>query len=169
MALSRLSTIRTSRPSRPTSWPSSEPPTSPSTSRRCGGERPSRPSARPGPRTRPSSRPTRTTSSRDQTQHRDRPQVAQARGPEDCLDHSAKPHKLPWKATDEERAVVCVLPRATNFALDGLTFVVAHFLPHLTRHSIWRILRAERLGRRRPPSPGRPRRGRGEFKDYGLG
>ena len=22
------------------------------------------------------------------------------RGPEDCLDHSARPHTLPWKATD---------------------------------------------------------------------
>jgi hypothetical protein len=22
------------------------------------------------------------------------------RGPEDCLDHSARPHALPWKATD---------------------------------------------------------------------
>ena len=35
------------------------------------------------------------------------------RGPEDCLDHSARPHRLPWKATDEERAVVCALRRAT--------------------------------------------------------
>src|SRR3954454_7347063 len=26
------------------------------------------------------------------------------RGPEDCLDQSAKSHKLPWKATEEERA-----------------------------------------------------------------
>ena len=25
------------------------------------------------------------------------------RGPEDCLDHSARPHTLPWKATEEER------------------------------------------------------------------
>ena len=39
------------------------------------------------------------------------------RGPEDCLDHSAKPHKLPWKATEEERAVVCALRQSTNFAL----------------------------------------------------
>ena len=23
------------------------------------------------------------------------------RGPDDCLDHSARPHRLPWKATDE--------------------------------------------------------------------
>jgi transposase len=82
------------------------------------------------------------------------------RGPEDCLDHSARPHRLPWKATEEERAVVCALRRATNFALDDLTFVVAHFLPHLNRDSVWRILRAEGLNRRRPPPSTRPARGR---------
>ena len=91
------------------------------------------------------------------------------RGPEDCLDHSAKPHKLPWKATDEERAVVCALRRATNFALDDLTFVVHHFLPHLNRDSVWRILRAEGLSRRAPPASERPKRGQGKFKDYDLG
>src|SRR4029450_9775179 len=91
------------------------------------------------------------------------------RGPEDCLDHSAKPHKLPWKATDEGRAVVCALRRATNFALDDLTFVVHHFLPHLNRDSVWRILRAEGLSRRPPPASERPKRGQGEFKDYDLG
>jgi transposase InsO family protein len=91
------------------------------------------------------------------------------RGPEDCLDHSARPYTLPWKATDEERAVVCALRRATNFALDDLTFVVTHFLPHLNRDSIWRILRAEGISRRPPPSSDRPRRGEGRFKDYDLG
>src|ERR671921_15991 len=87
------------------------------------------------------------------------------RGPEDCRDHSARPHKLPWKATEEGRAVVCALRRATNFALDDLTFVVAHFLPHLNRDSVWRILRAEGLSRRPPPPQARPKRGGGEFKD----
>ena len=91
------------------------------------------------------------------------------RGPEDCLDRSAKPHRLPWKATDEERAVVCALRRATNFALGDLTFVVAHFPPHLNRDSVWRILRAEGLSRRPPPSSDRPKRGQGRFKDYDLG
>jgi transposase InsO family protein len=91
------------------------------------------------------------------------------RGPEDCLDHSARPHRLPWKATDEERAVVCALRRATRFALDDLTFVVAHFLPHLNRDSVWRILRAEGISRRPPPSSDRPRRGQGHFRDYDLG
>jgi len=91
------------------------------------------------------------------------------RGPADCLDHSARPHKLPWKATQEERAVVCALRRATNFALDDLSFVVTHFLPHLNRDSIWRILRAEGLSRRRPPASDRPIRGKGTFRDYDLG
>ena len=91
------------------------------------------------------------------------------RGAEDCLDRSAKPHRLPWKATDEERAVVCALRRSTNFALDDLTFVVAHFLPHLNRDSVWRILRAEGLNRRRPPPSTRPARGQGRFTEYDLG
>jgi transposase-like protein len=38
------------------------------------------------------------------------------RGPADCQDHSSRPHKLPWKATDEERAIVCALRRATGFS-----------------------------------------------------
>src|SRR3954469_15929993 len=37
------------------------------------------------------------------------------RGPGDCLDRSARPHKLPWKASEEERAVVCELRRATRW------------------------------------------------------
>jgi transposase InsO family protein len=90
------------------------------------------------------------------------------RGAEDCLDRSARPHRLPWKASDEERAVVCAVRRATNFALDDLTFVVAHFLPHLNRDSIWRILKAEGLNRRRPPAD-RLVRGKGSFRDYDLG
>jgi transposase len=91
------------------------------------------------------------------------------RGLDDCLDHSARPHQLPWKATDEERAVVCALRRSTNFALDDLTFVVSHFLPHLNRDSIWRILRAEGLSRRPPPTSDRPKRDGGKFRDYDLG
>src|SRR5438309_9326946 len=50
------------------------------------------------------------------------------RGAADCLDHSARPHQLPWKATEEERAIVCMLRRVTNFALDDLTFVITHFV-----------------------------------------
>jgi transposase InsO family protein len=91
------------------------------------------------------------------------------RGAGDCLDRSARPHRLPWKASEEERAIVCALRRATNFALDDLTFVVTHFLPHLKRDNVWRILRAEGLGRRRLPSAERPAKGQGTFRDYDLG
>ena len=75
------------------------------------------------------------------------------RGPGDCLDRSARPHKLPWKASGEERAVVCALRRATGFPLDDLTFVVRHFLPHLGRDNVYRILKAEGLSRRPAPRP----------------
>ena len=46
------------------------------------------------------------------------------RGPADCQDRSARPHKLPWKASEEERAIVCALRRATGFPLDDLTFIL---------------------------------------------
>ena len=82
---------------------------------------------------------------------------------------TAPPHKLPWKATQEERAIVCALRRATNFALDDLTFVLTHFLPHLNRDSIWRILKAEGLSRRPKLASGRPAKGQGTFRDYDLG
>jgi transposase InsO family protein len=65
--------------------------------------------------------------------------------------------------------VVCALRRATNFALDDLTFVVTHFLPHLNRDGVWRILRTAGLSRRPPPTAGRPKRGQGRFKEYDLG
>ena len=79
------------------------------------------------------------------------------RGPAECRDRSSRPYKLPWKATEEERAVVCALRRATGFPLDDLTFVVRHFLPHLDRDNVYRILRAAGLSRR-PPRPSGPRR-----------
>jgi transposase InsO family protein len=89
------------------------------------------------------------------------------RGPGDCRDRSSRPHRLPWKASEEERAIVCALRRATGFPLDDLAFVVAHFLPHLNRDAVYRILRAEGLGRLPPAS--RPRRPTGSFKEYELG
>ena len=89
------------------------------------------------------------------------------RGAEDCRDRSSRPHKLPWKATEEERAIVCALRRATGFPLDDLTFVVSHFLPHLNRDAVYRILKAEGLGRL-PPAH-RTQRTSGSFKDYDLG
>src|SRR3712207_2969196 len=89
------------------------------------------------------------------------------RGPADCQDHSSRPHKLPWKATEEERAIVCALRRATGFPLDDLTFVVTHFLPHLNRDAVYRILKAEGLNRL-PPAD-RTRKPHGTFKEYELG
>jgi transposase len=89
------------------------------------------------------------------------------RGAADCQDRSSRPYKLPWKATDEERAIVCALRRATGFPLDDLTFVVSHVLPHLNRDAVYRILKAEGLGRL-PPAD-RARRSHSRFKDYDLG
>jgi ribosomal protein L4 len=54
--------------------------------------------------------------------------------------------------------VVCLLRERTNFALDDLTFVVRHFLPHLNRDIIWCILKAQGLNRRRPTASERPAR-----------
>jgi transposase InsO family protein len=89
------------------------------------------------------------------------------RGAADCLDRSARPHRLPWKASEEERAVVCALRRSTGFPLDDLTFVVRHFLPHLNRDAVYRILRAGGLDRR--PAPAAPERAAAKFKEYGPG
>src|SRR5918995_6921184 len=89
------------------------------------------------------------------------------RGPADCRDRSARPHKLPWKASEDERAILCALRRATGFPLDDLTFVVTHFLPHLNRDAVYRILKAESLNRL-PPSA-RSRKPHGVFKNYELG
>jgi transposase InsO family protein len=89
------------------------------------------------------------------------------RGPAECQDRPSRPHRLPWKASEEERAVVCALRRATGFPLDDLTFIVTHFLPHLSRDAVYRILKAEGLGRLPPAS--RPRKSVGSFKDYDLG
>jgi transposase InsO family protein len=89
------------------------------------------------------------------------------RGPEGCRDRSSRPRRLPWKATEEERAVVCALRRATGFPLDDLTFVVRHFLPHLDRDNVYRILRAAGLSRR--PAPATPERAAAKFREYELG
>src|SRR5918993_357598 len=89
------------------------------------------------------------------------------RGPEDCQDRSARPHKLPWKASEEERAIVCALRRSTGFPLDDLTFIVTHFLPHLNRDAVYRILKAEGLNRL--PSADRTRKPHGTFKECELG
>src|SRR4051794_28018165 len=88
-------------------------------------------------------------------------------GAGDCLDRSARPHKLPWKASEEEGSVVCALRRATGFPLDDLTFIVAHFLPHLGRDNVYRILKAAGLSRR--PAPAKPETPASKFEEYELG
>src|SRR5919112_2462885 len=89
------------------------------------------------------------------------------RGAADCRDRSSRPQTLPWKASEEERAIVCALRRATGFPLDELTFVVTHFLPHLDRDNVYRILRAAGLSRR--PAPATPERAAARFEEYELG
>lgn len=74
------------------------------------------------------------------------------RGSDACQDRSSRPRKLVWKASEEERAIVCQLRRSTAFGLDDLTFVVRHFLPYLNRDNIWRILKDAGLNRL-PPAP----------------
>ena len=80
------------------------------------------------------------------------------RGPAECRDRSSRPHKLPWKASEEERAVVCELRRATGFPLDDLAFVVRRSLPHPGRDDVHRLLEA---AGRHPPRPRGPRRSSG--------
>src|SRR3954465_2502416 len=89
------------------------------------------------------------------------------RGVADCRDRSSRPHKLPWKGSEEERAVVCALRRATGFPPDDLTFVVRHFLPHLGRDNVHRILKAAGLSRR--PAPAKPETPASKFKEHELG
>jgi transposase InsO family protein len=89
------------------------------------------------------------------------------RGPEDCRDRSSRPRKLPWKASEEERAIGCALRRATGFPLDDLAVVVRHVLPHLDRDNVHRILKAAGLSRR--PAPAAPERAAGKFREYELG
>ena len=62
---------------------------------------------------------------------------------------------------------MCALRRATGFPLDDLTFVVAHFLPHLGRDNVYRILKAEGLSRR--PAPTTPEKAVAKFEEYELG
>jgi len=84
------------------------------------------------------------------------------RGPASCQDRSSRPHKLPWKASEEERAeeraIVCALRRATGFPLDDLTFVVSPFLPHLNRDAVYRTKVCSIQGRPSMTKPIKPKR-----------
>jgi transposase InsO family protein len=91
------------------------------------------------------------------------------RGEQACQDRSSRPKRLPWRATEEERAIICAVRRTTGFPLDDLTFVLRHFLPHLNRDSVYRVLKSEGLNRRPPKPTTVPAKGQGRFKDYDLG
>lgn len=91
------------------------------------------------------------------------------RGEQACQDRSSRPKRLPWRATEEERAIICAVRRATGFPLDDLTFVLRHFLPHLNRDSVYRVLKSEGLNRRPPKPTSVPAKGQGRFREYDLG
>ncbi len=91
------------------------------------------------------------------------------RGALACQDRSSRPKRLPWRVTEEERAIICTVRRTTGFPLDDLTFTLRHFLPHLNRDNIYRVLRAEGLNRRPPKQSSQPAKGQGQFRDYDLG
>src|SRR5829696_10318080 len=90
------------------------------------------------------------------------------RGAADCQDPSSRPHKLPWTAPEEERAIVCALRRSTGFPLDDLTIGVTHFLPHLNRDAVSRILKAEGLNRLPPADQARKPHGRFRASEVGF-
>lgn len=84
------------------------------------------------------------------------------RGPEACLDRA-----IP-AALESERRGARHRPRpAPGVPLDDLTFVITHFLPHLNRNAVSRILKAQGLGRLSPAS--HSRQPNGMFRDYDLG
>ena len=102
-----------------------------------------------------------------QREHRDHPQVAQARS---CrLPGPQQPAAQAALESHARRSGPSSAPcaSATGFPLDDLTFIVTHFLPHLNRDAVYRILKAEGLGRL-PPAQQRKRKS-GTFKDYDLG
>src|SRR5215207_641787 len=69
------------------------------------------------------------------------------RGPGDCADRASRPRRLRWATTADERRIICYLRRATRFPLDDLTAALQHFLAHLSRDRVYRVLRAEGLAR----------------------
>jgi transposase len=91
------------------------------------------------------------------------------RGEHACQDRSSRRRRLPWRANEEERAIICAMRRPTGFPLDDLTFVLRHFLLHLNRDSVYRVLKSEGLNRRPPKPTLVPAKGQGHFKEYDLG
>lgn len=59
------------------------------------------------------------------------------RGSDEVQDHSSRPQHLRWRASDEERAIVCELGRSTGFPLDDLTFTLRHSKSSKSTTSAW--------------------------------
>ena len=95
------------------------------------------------------------------------------RGAGDHLDRSALLPKLPWRATDDERAIVCAVRRATRFALGDPTFALRHLLPHPTGTASGasrgpRVRAAISTCRPSTPMSGRRRAGAGSAATRGI-
>lgn len=94
-------------------------------------------------------------------------------GPGAGADRSSRSHRLRWRAAANEQRIICLLRRKTRFALDDLAAAVRHFLPQLTRDTVYRVLTAHGLARLSDLPPAyeapRSRKGTGRFQDYGLG
>lgn len=54
------------------------------------------------------------------------------RGPEGCLDRSARPHKLPWKASEEERAATRHESRSWPLAMATMAYGMSALASLLT-------------------------------------
>jgi transposase len=65
----------------------------------------------------------------------------------ECRDRSSRPHKLPWKASEEERAVVCALRRATSTVHSRSTGAAASADQKPGRHRV-QVRQVPRLGRK---------------------
>jgi hypothetical protein len=95
------------------------------------------------------------------------------RGAGDHLDRSARLPKLPWRATDDERAIVCAVRRATRFALGDPTFALRHLFPHPTGTASGafrgpRVCAAFPTCRPSTPMSGRRRAGAGSAATRGI-
>lgn len=86
-----------------------------------------------------------------------------------CQDRSSRLQHLPWRMSEEDRAINCAVRCSTGFPLEDLTFVLRHFLPRFNRDSVYRVLKANGLHRRPTQPTSLPAKGQGRFRDYDLG
>jgi hypothetical protein len=83
------------------------------------------------------------------------------RGEQACHDRSSRPQHLPWRISEEDRAIICAVRCSTGFPLDDLTFVLRYFLPRLNRDSVYRVGKANGLSRRSAQPTSLPAKGSG--------